>query len=111
MIGAGGASAQTLPAPALKPPVAPAAKPAQPGAAAPPPRASSRPVAATLKAAPKTATAKPATGKPAAPQDDQSYLFTKGPKEQGGPPSYITSGSRSFNQPWYMTIYDTTGGW
>jgi hypothetical protein len=31
--------------------------------------------------------------------------------ESRGPPSYVTSGSRSFNQPWYMTIYDTTGGW
>lgn len=46
-----------------------------------------------------------------APQDDQSYLFTHGPVEPGGPPSYVTSGSRPFNQPWYMSIYDTTGGW
>jgi hypothetical protein len=103
-LGPQAAWAQTVPKPVLQPPAAGAAKPkALPGKTG---QASAR-AAGTHPVAPA---AKP-TGAAAVRQDDQSYLFTKGPREPGGPPSYVTSGARSFNQPWYMTIYDTTGGW
>jgi glutamine cyclotransferase len=44
------------------------------------------------------------------PQDDQSYLYLSPGSAQGkGSPTYVTSGSRRFNQPWAMSQFDWIG--
>jgi hypothetical protein len=93
---AGPAAAQSAP---------PAARPGQSSKAAPLVRQQASATRKLPSAAPAGRARAPAQ------QDDQSYLFSNAPLEPGGPPSYVTSGSRPFNQPWYMSIYDTTGGW
>ncbi len=43
-------------------------------------------------------------------QDDQSYLYlTPGSAQPKGSPTYVTSGSQRFNQPWAMTQFDWIG--
>lgn len=74
-------------------------------------------VAASIAAAPAVASAqtkrKPVQRYEAArsyPQDDQSYLYlTPGSAKSKGSPTYVTSGSSRFNQPWAMTQFDWIG--
>ena len=77
----------------------------QAASSVPPAGASRKPVTAVKMARPPATKAAPAP----LPQDDQSYLFATDPRSGKGPPDYVTSGSKHSNQPWFMTIYDTTG--
>lgn len=67
---------------------------------------------AKVRSKPTTAQKAPApVGRPAATDQDQSYLFLSGPKAGRGVPDYITAGMKHSNQPWFMTRYDRLGNW